>query len=676
MNITIHDRLGGLRGFFWPLAFADWKEDDVTTKGVVLKHPSLLDRLFFACSSCRPVFNITQTIACVQRIIKELPTVEALQKHTADECDQLHPNEDGTVVCLQASLLFCAVRKAIDTLNKHPKITKANIIPVSILPFPEVKGSGKFDPITPFRMSTICRLEVKVPRVEPFDGSLAEEMHALRMRIEEEISRPGFSLQQLYFFTPELKKTLPSWLQGLLGYSLPAVGLLHILKSLECSKESVQFRTQIGMIKEALETALIITLIIIEPSTERKHQRVALLEQHLYERFNALQTGQRMLIPAGFFNGNIYDPISLSQNDLGHFVLLEFHRKRDDLIDVHCYNTGDGVHFHNRSNKNILPWTVQNVSRRKVIERRFHHELASFTVGGMEGRPRATMEDFYGRLLANLLEDVEVKKMVMSHPVLTEEQLFSDEREAVKMELDNTPLEELCRKVHTIDLLKTDESFGFHVSFQSKKNIYKTRVRLHRLFHSELKKDSPVDALSVKLDGVDATTVFERMHTQWVRTSLSQPADDARISEALQEVKSRSSALERLLSAHVKESFFEFKSQNTEEQKSYRMQDQVASCAFSAPFAWLESTLPDNKSLDDFMLQVNREHIARIESSLEDNIVPYTHPIFRLGYSDGASYISRVFVVAASILSDRVTIPIPAHYVRLIYEKSRRLFFP
>ncbi|MBS0634999.1 MAG: hypothetical protein JSR37_06020 [Verrucomicrobia bacterium] len=669
MNITMHDHLGNLRDFFWPLAFADWKEDDVTTKGVVLKHPSLLDRLFFACSSCRPAFNITQTIACVQRIIKELPTVEALQQHTADECDQLHPNEDGTVLCLQASLLFYAVRKAIDTLNKHPKVARANIIPVSILPFLEVKSRSTFDRVTPFRMSTICRLEVKAPRVEPFDRSLAEEMHALRIRIEEEISRPGFSLQQLYFFTPELKKMLPSWLQGLLGYSLPAVGLLHLLKSLECSKESAHFHSQIVLLKEALETALIITLIIIEPSTERKHQRIALLEQHLYERFKALQTGQRMLVPAGFFNGNIYDPISLSQNDLGHFVLLEFHRKSDDLVDVHCYNTGDGVEFHNRRNKKILPWTVQNVSRRKVIESRFHHELAAFTVGGMDGRPRAAMEDFYGRLIANLLEETEVKKMVMSHQVLIEEQLFSDERDVVKKQLDDITLDELYRKFEAVDVPKADEPGIWKACFHAKKKLYKAKVRLHRVVFSK----APVEAISVRVDGVD---LFERMHTQWIRTSLSQPSDEARISEALQQVKSRSGMLERLLFAHSKDSFFEFKSQNTKEQKSYRMQDQVASCAFSAPFAWLESTLPDKKSMADFMLQVNRQHIARVESSLQDNVVSYTHPIFRLGYSDGASYISRIFVAAASVFSDRVTIPIPAHYVRLIYDKSKQFFSP
>ncbi|MCE5294565.1 MAG: hypothetical protein LLF94_08140 [Chlamydiales bacterium] len=356
----LHDEIDGLRNYFKPIAYADWDKDQVTSSGKVVTK-GWLGRMVSCCEG--NTFDIAKTVQHLQSVIKnDLPAERKIVQHS-HECKELYPQEDGTAICLQACLLYREVRRAVEVLNRHPEVTDKDKINLQAL------GLGEpTQKVVTFPISKVLRVPRKKERDKEPITTLAHEIEALKCRLQEEMSSPGFSLQQLVFFTPELCHELPLWLKSVLGASLPAIGVMHMINVLErFDKNTGKCSTQITALKEALDTALILSVLILEPSNARKLQLVQELEYHLHDRLKqqrleGLQPGERLLIPAGYFNGNVYDLFSFTVN-IGHLVMVEFLKQKDGTFDIHCYDASNIMHHETVTTegdgqKKILPWTI------------------------------------------------------------------------------------------------------------------------------------------------------------------------------------------------------------------------------------------------------------------------------------------------------------------------------
>jgi hypothetical protein len=181
------------------------------------------------------------------------------------------------------------------------------------------------------------------------DDSLHARVLLRKQVIAQEIQSPSFQIQEVFFDTcihPSAEQSVQAIMRELdkiLGDSCPDLQIASLIKHLddylqksteiseEGKKEFLKIRQ---MLSDALETAICITCCLLEPSEVKEKEYKEELARHIQQRLLNLREGEVMLLPAGFANGNAYDPLFS-----GHSVAISVERKADSYRFV-VFNSG------------------------------------------------------------------------------------------------------------------------------------------------------------------------------------------------------------------------------------------------------------------------------------------------------------------------------------------------
>lgn len=197
--------------------------------------------------------------------------------------------------------------------------------------------------------------------------------------VEKDIQSDSFKLQEMVFDAFSLDKDFKPQLTAVFSNSTPDRQIFSLVRDLhDFMKENITTLSEpqleklhkvIRKLQDAKRTALLISAIISTKTIEEKEALRKELAAELKKRVENLADGEKILIPAGYMNGNIYDMKGLLEGKVeGHTMLLEV-QKRGDVFDARVFNTGIGRSLHTKDPKkknNYFPLRYQNIPKDKL----------------------------------------------------------------------------------------------------------------------------------------------------------------------------------------------------------------------------------------------------------------------------------------------------------------------
>ncbi|MBM3184236.1 MAG: hypothetical protein FJZ64_02910 [Chlamydiae bacterium] len=207
--------------------------------------------------------------------------------------------------------------------------------------------------------------------------------------IEKEIQSDSFQVQKLYFdvFSEHVNDST----RAVLDNSIPDIQLLDLIHDLESflktrkdtlsNPEEKKIRDILASLHQAKDISCLISSIIFTSSTKGKIAFQKALKEMLQKKISSLANQEKLIIPIGYMNGDVYNLQALSRGKVGgHALALEIHRNKNQF-KISIFNGGEGLESHQQDKKTekFYPLCYGNIPRNRIINSTFVDELVRFS---------------------------------------------------------------------------------------------------------------------------------------------------------------------------------------------------------------------------------------------------------------------------------------------------------
>lgn len=213
--------------------------------------------------------------------------------------------------------------------------------------------------------------------------------HERRLYVQREIESSGYKIQELYFdtFSSSRLSALRPGNSALrvLDDSTPDLQIASLIRDLKQflqkeypidETERHHLEQSIRELERSQELANLISLIVTGSSPKQKEHFRNLLQDAMKHQIGSLNADEELLIPCGYFNGNVYE---VSKTSSGHMATLAVKRRSDGLLNLTLFNTGEGFELHQRSSdRRVYPQFFEGVSLAEEQLTAFLDELTRF----------------------------------------------------------------------------------------------------------------------------------------------------------------------------------------------------------------------------------------------------------------------------------------------------------
>lgn len=229
------------------------------------------------------------------------------------------------------------------------------------------------------------------------NNTIEKRIQQRELFVQERIATKSFQLQSLYFDTQSSDRlhcrsgrsyeieSLDAGFQeyNRLNNSYPDFQIFNLISELKEFKETMDAQSSdyeeidsiILQLESAKQSAILVSEIVSSYSVDTKEQVREKLEAHLRAQIDGLNTGESIIIPSGYMNGNIYDLFGDNIAE-GHSVTIKLVKTGEDTFSLRCFNTATDKHHKNPNKLNsFYPYIIENVKAETLLGDDFLNQL-------------------------------------------------------------------------------------------------------------------------------------------------------------------------------------------------------------------------------------------------------------------------------------------------------------
>jgi hypothetical protein len=226
-----------------------------------------------------------------------------------------------------------------------------------------------------------------------------------RVKVTNYISQNEFQVMQLYFLAHQMQREnekvdlgsenvlprTPAIPASYLDNNLSSlIAFLEEYKNSLPENEQSLFTELLSPLKKIFDIAILISAIDEAPNAEMRSTLERELCELLWQQYQNLPVGGKMLIPAGYLNGSRYD----LQRPVGHAVLIEIFKQNENNVELRVFNTGEGVGFHAQTATMRYPFVIANIAP-AVVDRGFFEKIIELSGHTTDDAEPHRIDDLY-----------------------------------------------------------------------------------------------------------------------------------------------------------------------------------------------------------------------------------------------------------------------------------------